>query len=38
MVTGPEKEGELGTTSMKFEFRLQFPCPLICQISTSQRE
>ena len=38
MVAGPEKEGELATTSMKFEFRLQFPCLLICQISTSQRE
>ena len=38
MVTGPEKEGKLATTSMKFEFHLQFPCSLICQISTSQRE
>ena len=38
MVAGPEKEGELATTSMEFEFLLQFPCPLSCQISASKRE
>ena len=35
---GAEKEGELATTSLEFEFRLQFPCPLSCQISANRRE
>ena len=30
---GPEEEGELATTTLEFESRLQFPRPLSCQIS-----
>ena len=30
---GPEEEGELATTSLEFELRLQFPRPLSSQIS-----
>ena len=28
LATGREKEGELATTSLEFEFHLQFPCGL----------
>ena len=38
---GREKEGELATTSLEFEFHLQFPvapCRLSFQISANQRE
>ena len=36
-----EKEGELATSSLEFEFRVQFPvapCRLSFQISANQRE
>ena len=36
-----EKEGELATTSLEYEFHLQFPVAprrLRCQISANQRE
>ena len=38
---GREKEGELATTSLEFEFRFQFPVAplrLSCQISANQHE
>ena len=40
LVTGLEKEGELATTSLEFEFHLQSPSGLDphCQISTNQHE
>ena len=43
LVAGREKKGELATTSLEFQFRLQFPCGfprrrLSCQISANQRE
>ena len=41
LAAGQEKEGELATTSLEFEFRFQFPVAplrLSCQISTNQHE
>ena len=41
LAAGREKEGELATTSLEFEFHLQFPAAplrLSCQISANQRE
>ena len=38
LAAGREKEGELPTTSLEFEFHLQFSRWLSCQISASQRE
>jgi len=44
LVVGQEKEGELATTSLEFEFHLQFPCgsPLtelsnFCQSAQSRK-
>ena len=40
-IGGREKERELATTSLEFEFHLQFPwapCRLSCQISANQGE
>ena len=36
LAAGREQEGELATTSLEFEFRLQFPRRLSCQISANQ--
>ena len=41
LAAGQEKEGELATTSLEFEFRFQFPVAplrLSCQISANQHE
>ena len=41
LVVGREKEGELATTSLEYEFHLQFPVAprrLSCQISDNQRK
>ena len=40
LAAGWEKEGELVTSSLEFEFRLQFPCgfPVDCHISANQCE
>ena len=43
LAAGREKKGELATTSLKFEFHLQFPCSslsteLSLEISANQRE
>ena len=41
LAAGQEKEGELATTSLEFEFRVQFPVAplrLSCQISANQHE
>ena len=41
LAAGREKEGELATTALEFEFRFQFPVAplrLSCQISANQHE